>query len=54
MTWTAEARLTGSRLEVAADADITFSQFQLDAPNTCFVQVEDEIRVEVLVIAEAV
>lgn len=54
VTWVAEARLTGDRLEVAADTDIGFSQFELNAPNTGFVQVEDPIHIEVLVVADAV
>jgi polyisoprenoid-binding protein YceI len=53
VTWIAEARLSGDRLEVAADTDITFSQFELQAPQSGFVQVEDEVRVEVLVVAVA-
>lgn len=53
VTWTAEARLVGNRLEVAADTDITFSQFELQAPQLGFVQVEDEIHIEVLVAADA-
>jgi polyisoprenoid-binding protein YceI len=53
VTWTAEARLTGGRLEVAANTDITFSQFELQAPKSGFVQVEDEVHIEVLVAADA-
>lgn len=52
MTFAVEARLLGSELQVVGRTDFTWADFQIPPPNIGgFVQVEDNVHVEVLLVA---
>jgi polyisoprenoid-binding protein YceI len=54
LTFQIEARLQGDELQVVARTDFTWDDFQLEPPNfPGIVQVEDNVHIEVLVIAQA-
>jgi polyisoprenoid-binding protein YceI len=54
LTFEIEARLQGEELHVVGRTDFTWDDFQLTPPNfPGFVQVEDNVHIEVLVIARA-
>lgn len=53
-TFAVEARLTGGVLTAHATTDFTWADYQIPAPNIGgFVQVEDNVRIEVLLVAQA-
>jgi polyisoprenoid-binding protein YceI len=50
-TFQVEARLTGDTLEILGRTDFTWADFQIDPPNTPLVTVEDNVHLEVLLVA---
>ncbi|HXF50367.1 MAG TPA: YceI family protein [Dehalococcoidia bacterium] len=50
-TFQVEARLTGDTLHIVGRTDFTWADFQIDPPNTPLVTVEDNVHIEVLVVA---
>lgn len=50
-TFQVEARLTGGTLEILGRTDFTWADFQIDPPNTPLVTVEDNVHLEVLLVA---
>lgn len=50
-TFQVEARLRGDTLEILGRTDFTWADFQIDPPNTPLVTVEDNVHLEVLLIA---
>ena len=53
LTFAIEARLDGDTLSVLGTTDFTWADFEIDPPNIGgFVQVEDNVHIEVLVVAK--
>lgn len=50
-TFHVEARLTGGTLHIVGRTDFTWADFQIDPPNTPLVTVEDNVHIEVLLVA---
>jgi polyisoprenoid-binding protein YceI len=53
LTFEVEARLRGSELHIVGRTDFTWADFQIPPPNTPLVTVEDNVHIEVLLIARA-
>ncbi len=51
LTFEVEARLRGGTLEILGKTDFTWADFEIDPPNTPLVTVQDNVHLEVLIIA---
>lgn len=51
LTFEVQARLDGETLQVHGQTDFTWDDFEITPPNTPFVDVEDNVHIEVLIIA---
>jgi polyisoprenoid-binding protein YceI len=51
LTFEVEARLDGETLNVVGRTDFTWADFQIDPPNTPVITVEDNVHIEVLIVA---
>jgi polyisoprenoid-binding protein YceI len=51
LTFEVEARLDGETLQIVGRTDFTWADFEITPPNTQFITVEDNVHIEVLLIA---